>query len=77
MVTARSPQRVVFFDNAGLGVIPAEEGSYYALRHAADLGAVTFTFDALSPITPTADPICVKGDELTGGAGGTLVGAWP
>ena len=56
-----------------MGVLPTAIDSVVVIRHAADLGGVTFRIrvyepDAERPITPTAsDPIWEKGDQIAEG----------
>jgi hypothetical protein len=77
VITARSPRRVVVFDNTGLGGLePAAAVVIYAFRHAADLGDLTFKVGELPEVlAPAADPVWEKGDQLVGGSSGDgLVG---
>ena len=65
IVVTRSPEKVLDFDNTGLGgLTPSAVGaSYLALRHAADLGGVSFKGNVGVVFSPTADPVFIKGDQ--------------
>jgi hypothetical protein len=67
VVTSKAP-KVLVFDNGDLGAIPATTAEvFFAFRHAADVGPLTFKMGGLDQIlTPAADPIWEKGDEATG-----------
>lgn len=70
VLTKRKPHRIVVFDNADIEWIydiDAGLASTFAMRHAADLGALTFKYDAdgldLDPVVPAFDPTWQKGDQ--------------
>ena len=70
MITAKKPKKVLVFDNTGLGTLPAPILVGVAVRHAADIGPVTFKVDTdeieknpLPPTSTAADPVYLKGDQ--------------
>ena len=65
IVVTRSAQKVLDFDNTGLGdLTPSVVGaSFLAVRQAADLGGVSFKGNLGTVFTPTADPVFTKGDQ--------------
>ena len=66
VATKRAPKLLVF-DNAGLGPLPAAHDPEYAYRNASDLGAVNIYVGPVSPVAPAlAPPIFNKGDQLLG-----------
>jgi hypothetical protein len=71
VVTKKSP-KVVVFDNAGLGPIPAALVTVaIAMRNASDIAPVTLKFisGAPFPVEPNADVAWAKGDEYTNAGG--------
>ena len=67
VITRKKPRKILVLDNAKLGVLPAAAFGSFALRHAADIGPVTFKVDTdeitKPPIAPAADPVWLKGDQ--------------
>lgn len=67
VLTKKKPQKVVVFNNAGLGFVNSANNTYLAIRDAADVGEVGFTvaLESISPTPwfPSLDPIWTKGDE--------------
>jgi hypothetical protein len=74
--TSKGPGKLMVFSNASISPPAAVFAfTWYAVRHAADLGEVTFRVtDDLLPLSPAAtpavDPVWDKGDERTGSAEG-------
>jgi hypothetical protein len=71
VITAK-PQRVLMWENNSMGVLgPADAHVFWAFRHAADLGDLTFKAGAFTEIfEPSLDPVWVKGDQDTGDTDG-------
>ena len=72
VATKASPQKVVVFDNAGLGIIPPDGapygGAFFAWRHASGHGDVNLHYSLFNPEQPwhpSANPIWEKGDQYT------------
>jgi hypothetical protein len=67
VLTAKAP-RILVFDDAGMGVVPSAATVYYAFRHAADLGPLTWKAGLLFPVppSPAADAVWEKGDQEVG-----------
>lgn len=77
VLTRKKPRKVITFDNAGLDwIYDIDIGSTYTMRHAADLGALTFKSESdglnLDPVVPAFDPTWQKGDS----SGRELVGVY-
>jgi len=74
VLTRRSPGRLMAFSNDDLNAALGEATVAFALRHAGDLGKVTFKgaqigdIEYVSPAEPSAspDPVWVKGDRNEG-----------